>query len=248
MIRIKKPRKAPSVLANEGKAKCLEHCNDYDIGKIDFKFASKIYAHKSVKAALIAAQFGKCFACESKFTHIAFGDVEHFRPKAGYKQRSKDKLQKPGYYWLAYEWANLFASCQLCNQKFKKNLFPLSDPNKRAKSHKGKINLEDSLLIDPAKDNPQKFISFRKEVPYAIDNKPKGKATIEIFGLDRDELNEYRLKRYLDLKYIYFLANAEPPQPLSEEAKAYINKVLNNDSEEYAAIAWAAIASRFSII
>jgi hypothetical protein len=44
-------------------------------------------------------------------------------------------LEQPGYFWLAYVWANLFLACQLCNQSFKKNLFPLADPAKRARSH-----------------------------------------------------------------------------------------------------------------
>ena len=57
--------------------------------------------------------------CESKVSHIAYGDVEHFRPKAGYRQRPEDPLVQPGYYWLAYEWSNLLFCCQLCNQRFK---------------------------------------------------------------------------------------------------------------------------------
>jgi hypothetical protein len=132
MIRIRKPRKAPEILRTKGKAKRKELCkaylaspDDYRTGKRKPEFDSGIYGSRSVKRALIKAQHGKCAFCESKITHIAYGDVEHFRPKAGVRQKASDKLQRPGYYWLAYEWRNLLLSCQLCNQRYKENLFPL---------------------------------------------------------------------------------------------------------------------------
>ena len=82
---------------------------------------------------MIKAQHGKCFLCESKITHISFGDVEHFRPKGGSRQTTDEKAMKvPGYFWLAYAWQNLFLACQLCNQRYKKNLFPLENPDERA--------------------------------------------------------------------------------------------------------------------
>ena len=56
---------------------------------------------ESVKDALREAQHGKCAFCESKISHIAHGDVEHFRPKAGYRQNPEDPLVQPGYYWLS---------------------------------------------------------------------------------------------------------------------------------------------------
>jgi hypothetical protein len=53
-----------------------------------------------------------------------------FRPKGGWVQNDGDALTQPGYYWLAYEWSNLLISCQLCNQEFKKNRFPLLNPTR----------------------------------------------------------------------------------------------------------------------
>nr|WP_239015299.1 AAA family ATPase [Archangium violaceum] len=78
---------------------------------------------------------GKCAFCESQLAHISYGDVEHFRPKAGWRQEEGGPLGRPGYYWLAYEWTNLFLACTLCNQQFKRNLFPLRTPSRRARSH-----------------------------------------------------------------------------------------------------------------
>ena len=54
-------------------------------------------------------------------------------PKGGTRQTADEKEMKvPGYFWLAYAWQNLFLACQLCNQRFKKNLFPLENPDERA--------------------------------------------------------------------------------------------------------------------
>ncbi|MDI1279186.1 hypothetical protein [Methylobacter sp.] len=182
----------PEILQSKGKAKQLALCDAYDQGTNTFGFESGIYANKIVKKALIAMQHGKCCFCEAKITHVSYGDVEHYRPKAGYKQDGQEALQKPGYYWLAYDWDNLLLSCTLCNQQFKKNLFPLLHPEKRARSHHEDIAAEQPLLINPALVNLQDHIGFRSEIPYAIDGNHYGKTTIAVLGLDRESLNEER--------------------------------------------------------
>ncbi len=116
MIRVDKPRTAPKILreqASSGPKTTAALKKAYDSGQREFEFKSSIYAAKSVKSHLIRAQHGKCCFCESKITHVDYGDVEHFRPKSAFRQKSSDSLEKPGYYWLAYEWDNLFLSCAL---------------------------------------------------------------------------------------------------------------------------------------
>lgn len=219
---------------------------NYIDGVKRFDFDATIYAAASVKRALIKAQHGKCAFCESKITHISYGDVEHFRPKAGYRQAAEDDLKRPGYYWLAYEWDNLFLSCQLCNQRHKRNLFPLENPADRAESHRGRIGQETPQFIDPSAENPEMFISFRKEIPYAIGDNPKGDTTIKSLGLRRNELNEIRWDRYEMLRYIYTLANLDPPIPESAEARNYLARA-QEDSAEFASMARAAVAAAFSV-
>jgi Transposase, Mutator family len=80
---------------------------------------------------------------------LSYGDVEHFRPKGGVRQDEKDKLLPVDYFWLAYEWSNLFLACQICNQRFKKNLFPLEDKNKRAKSHLDNCKSRKTIIHKP---------------------------------------------------------------------------------------------------
>jgi uncharacterized protein (TIGR02646 family) len=60
------------------------------------------YRHPQIKAALIAETHGKCAYCESKLTHIAYGDVEHVVPK------SVDPSGR-------FKWENLTIACDRCN-------------------------------------------------------------------------------------------------------------------------------------
>lgn len=254
MISVNKTEGAPSILKTKGKKKrradssaFTRFSRDYVSGDKKFDFDSGIYGHKTVKEVLIKAQHDKCFLCESKITHIAYGDVEHFRPKAGYSQGIDDELHKPGYYWLAYEWSNLFLSCELCNQRFKRNFFPLSNPGSRAKSHKDNVDNEDALFINPSVDDPEQYISFRKEVPYPIDGNLKGDLTIIYSGIKRQKLNERRLDLYDKLRAIYFLANMNPPIPESKEAQDILINAVQ-ETAEYASMARAAIAAKFTLV
>ena len=69
---------------------------------------------KPAKEQLLAETTSKCAYCEAKISMVAFGDVEHYRPKSS-------------YWWLAYCYDNYLASCQLCNQRFKKDAFPVQN-------------------------------------------------------------------------------------------------------------------------
>ena len=171
----------------------------YQAGERSFTFRSEYYGHDDVKERLKLMQHEKCAFCESHFNHVSYGDVEHFRPKGGWVQEAEDELERPGYYWLAYEWENLFLSCALCNQRFKRNLFPLADPSKRARTHHDDLTQEEPLLIDPARDEPDDHIYFDRERIRA--RTERGAATIRVLGLDRSELNKIRRERYAELKY-----------------------------------------------
>lgn len=145
-----------------------------------------LYGCREVKDQLKAAQFCKCAYCEISLTR-RHGHVEHFRPKEGWKQtKSKKKLNKPGYFWLAYTWSNLLVSCEVCNDKgHKGNLFPLVNPTCRAKPDSPSISAEVPLLLNPYDDNPMHHIEWHAEIPVGIT--PQGEMTVETFGLDRDK-------------------------------------------------------------
>lgn len=213
MIKINKSTNVPAVLQNDGVIettvnKALYNDNPvayqtkYDKNTNPFKltFKSSIYGHTSVKQQLKDEQFNKCCFCENKdFDDIAYGDVEHFRPKGGYKQKTGDELAFPGYYWLAYDWSNLFFSCQICNQKYKKNMFPLVDITLRAIDHNDvPESTNNTLLVHPSLENPENEIGFRKEIPFGLND--KGKKSIQAFGLKREKLNEKRRKHLTEVE------------------------------------------------
>lgn len=104
MIPVQRPSAVPSVLANEGKretahniAKVRAKRADYRSGAKTLEFEREIYGHPTVKDELIDAQHAKCAFCESSFRAVTFGDVEHFRPKGGFRQRRSGALRRPGY-------------------------------------------------------------------------------------------------------------------------------------------------------
>ncbi|GAA4509234.1 hypothetical protein GCM10023172_42440 [Hymenobacter ginsengisoli] len=67
---------------------------------------------KTAKSQLKKESNGKCAYCEATTDIVAHGDVEHYRPKGI-------------YWWLAYTYDNYLYACQICNQVYKSDHFPL---------------------------------------------------------------------------------------------------------------------------
>ncbi len=199
MIRIAKGR-APRKLIVDGRARAQAHCLDYEANPAAYRSGAKkfvisegTYTHDSVRHALERAQHGKCCYCEVLIEKpYAHSHVEHWRPKAYSKQsRNADEL-RPGYYWLAYDWDNLFLSCHFCNSSNKGNIFPLSNPNDRARNHRADLAAERPLLLKPdGAEDPRDHIGFDQEVP--VGKTPEGRETVEVLGLARTD-HEIRLR------------------------------------------------------
>lgn len=76
------------------------------------------YRDPPLKAHLVAEVSGKCMYCESKVTHVYFGDVEHIRPKSRFPA---ERLSV----------SNLGLACARCNNnkgEFWDDQNPLLDP------------------------------------------------------------------------------------------------------------------------
>ena len=256
MIKITKSARSPDILSSTGATKqsalCSEftqHENAFRQGIRIFIFDAGVYGHPTVKKALIAAQHSKCCFCERKVG--ADGDVEHFRPKAGVRQSSSAPMLKPGYYWLAYDWDNLLLSCSACNQRYKKNLFPLVNPDNRATSHNDNVAAEEPMFINPAQKNPEQYVSFRKEIPYAIRGNRPAKETIAALGLDREILNEVRRDKLHLLLTMQKVLDCRPRLAGSSEGQATLKRAEKHlkeavlDSSEFAGMARAAAKSNF---
>lgn len=180
-----------------------------------FVFDSEIYGAIDVKTSLLTLQSGKCCFCEARMLHVDDGDVEHFRPKGMWKQGNGADIHYPGYYWLAYDWNNLYLSCGKCNQRNKLSKFPIDPNSTRALDHNDDISLEVPLFVDPGdlNDDPENHIEFHNQ--YISPKTDKGLSTITEIGLDRPELDEDRwsvLDKLIGLENSYLLTCGYPPE------------------------------------
>lgn len=179
------------------------------VGSVRLQVPATLYNAPAVKARLIAVQHEKCCYCEANLLHVGYGDVEHYRPKNGFRQARGAKLEKPGYYWLAYTWRNLLFSCKRCNGGHKRNFFPLANHVAgRARSHHDNPRLEQPLLLHPTQDDPVVHIGFQQAVAVAIT--PRGQATIDLCGLNRKFTLERRRTHLAHLESHDSMADMNP--------------------------------------
>lgn len=120
---------------------------------------------KDAKPALRRESGGNCAYCEAPASLSAHCDVEHFRPKSH-------------YWWLALCYDNYVFACQLCNQVYKVDKFPIEGT--RMRRVKVAASLEGTklrtfaakLAPDPLLDDAARevFVSkWRAEKPLLVD-------------------------------------------------------------------------------
>lgn len=95
---------APAILAQRAAEWTAELLAAIGAGKAGEEIRKARYNHQEIKAALLQETAGKCAYCESKFRHVAYGDIEHITPKSTDARRT-------------YDWANLTMACDVCNTK-----------------------------------------------------------------------------------------------------------------------------------
>ena len=224
----------------DGSSKMAKELARWRQGSSAFKAKLDEKVWGSCKRDLQRIQHGKCCYCETQFASSDYGAVEHYRPKHGVR----NVPSHPGYWWLAYSWDNLLLSCNVCNSSFKQTHFPLADESKRIDDPAGNLDDEDPRILDPFRDDPSDHIRFRKEVASPLTE--KGKATIELCGLNRTEnrsnpaiplndgLQESRREHYEVLEALY--------KALSGNTRGRIGQLLLDDVEWQRR--WAVLESR----
>jgi hypothetical protein len=194
MIRIARDRSAAGIPAGfRGNAGILKQRLLLDVlhgGTLPKDLAFKSTVWKPAKKALKHETWGKCAYCEvpaagrsktdAKGGLVAHCDVEHFRPK-------------DLYWWLAHCFENYLFSCQVCNQSFKGNQFPVAaarvsapvtvtgaetvaeldtlaalmapDPLDAARRAAWAVSLhaEDADLTDPLQEEPEEFFKYEAD-------------------------------------------------------------------------------------
>ena len=211
MIKIHRTHPAPAGLVRNGSRQTEHDCAAYDQSPGDYRDGTMhfddrdYYRSDEVKDALLAMHHWKCCYCEKRLERRGL-QVEHFRPKGAVRQLPGEANERPGYFWLAYWWDNLFLACADCNGE-KGTTFPLKDPGQRARSHHDDLALEEVNFVDPAYDDPRDHIYFKEYVPCHWT--PKGQRTIEVLDLRRDGLRELRFSYYKKMKLLkVILSNA----------------------------------------
>lgn len=133
---------------------------------------------KNAKPQLKREASGKCAYCEAQADTTAHCDVEHFRPRSR-------------YWWLAYCWDNWLFSCQICNEVYKGDQFPIaghrmvewdlrgedleavagslapcpldSEPRYRLADLWAEIDAERADLVDPYREDPKTILAWRPD-------------------------------------------------------------------------------------
>ncbi len=148
----------------------------------------------------------------------SYGDIDHYKPKSVVEEiltegeenedlftvsgRTFKKSCQYGYWWLAYDWDNYLLSCTLCNQPWKRALFPLSAPrtqNPELVSQYPHKSPEISDRETPLLLNPYSDIDISLHLSYTEiglikphNSSDHGRQTIITCGLDRPSLYQQR--------------------------------------------------------
>lgn len=176
--------------------------------KVAFKEGFWTIAKKQLKKE----SFGKCAYCEAN-THVAaHGDVEHYRPKSV-------------YWWLAYTYDNYLYACQICNQTYKSDNFPIGAAAKFASpkvlaTHSDLIiqNLSGKISPDPVDIQTnftleQYLKAHKKEKPFLLN--PYFDDPTQYFAYEFDDtLEEVKIvankvahKKYVDASEKFYGIN-----------------------------------------
>lgn len=134
----------------------------------------------------------KCAYCETPIDKNGETLIDHFRPLTNAKDLNGSS-SRVHYWWLAYEWSNLYLVCAAC-QKAKATQFPVEHDRAKADTTGQALSSEGALLLDPCGDEPDAYVHF--DAGYAKP-RPLGKQasrntraeiTIEVLALNRKEL------------------------------------------------------------
>lgn len=186
------------------------------------RFSTHVYAAVDVRTELGTLQHEKCGYCESLLQPAALGQIDHFRPKGEVKNETTQAMLRPGYYWLAHDWDNLILSCDRCNTRYKGSRFPLVvEADRQRTVNQGGLPAEQPLLLNPYIDDVRVNLRFREEFIFASQGTEASNKTIDVLGLDREDLNTARRKALAIVKGLVFVAVAGP-ESLRDSARNMI--------------------------
>lgn len=184
------PKEVNNSLEKLFNGKCA-YCESYIVKEIKFESKAQFVQKKMPNLKMNAIS-----------PNLEF--VDHFRPRNNAKGYDTKGTDLEHYWWLSYEWKNLYYCCSDC-KKQKGNWFPVS--GERAKINR-EIDLidkaENRYLVDPCNDRPSKCFNFDINTGKISGNSIKAKATIKLLNLNRKQLILGRIKAINKEKNIFF--------------------------------------------
>jgi uncharacterized protein (TIGR02646 family) len=168
------------------------------------------YNAPDVKQQAIADSHSKCAYCESKVTHVSFGDLEHMRPKKRFPRH-------------AYDWNNLVLVCARCNNKKRETYDEATPP-----------------IDPVAEDPTEFLVAHGEWMwPTAGVLHDRAFETIELVGLNRAELIEHRKRRCEKIRLLATSYNRAAGHAARAALLEQLREELD-DSGEFAFISRAA--------
>jgi hypothetical protein len=111
-----------------------------------------------------------CMYCESG----EGTDIDHHRPKSRFPL-------------LSFAWTNYLLACANCNSNYKRAQFPVDADGQ-------------PLLLDPTVDDPHEHLALLPTTGEYRGTSPKGRTSIEVYGLKRHTLCEGRRNAWIALQ------------------------------------------------
>ena len=172
--------------------KMTEYYNQKVDIRLQLKYRPKYSLNNQIRDLLLHSFNFKCAFCENQLSERKSIHVERFRPSINAMDLN-GKIEEDHYWWLRYEWSNLFLICRDCNQK-KSNLFPIRKKRALPYTRGYLLNNEEPFLIDPCLDYPEEHFLFDYNTGLMASNTERGRLTIDIYGLNRQSLLQQRVK------------------------------------------------------
>lgn len=177
----------------QGAIKAWNKSHEIDISAQRQRRASFLFPYlPELRAALLRESHYKCVYCEQRITSESRTVIDHYRPISGAID-ARGGRSEFHYYWLAYEWTNMFAACSECNLA-KGNKFPVASQRVDFRINGALDATEHPLILNPTDCDPKKHLELLPDGTL-VGKTIEGRHTIDVLKLNRQDLLERRTER-----------------------------------------------------
>lgn len=211
MFFIKRPRQVPPVLStppiSKLRSKAKRHYRRPASGRAQESFSFEpLEGFSDLTGELITLFRSKCAFCETGIVG-GHGRVHRLRPAGGAVSLS-GKVDPDHYWWLAYDWENLYLLCETCSSA-QGSRFPIR--RKMRSRPEEPVSGERPLLLDPCINHPARHLKF-SEKGRVRGLTEEGRTTVDLFRLNRAELVRSRLAQIGELERSWKALLEEDPK------------------------------------